>query len=166
MNRFRRAVLRKMQWLQTVLAPKTERELPPAGWTCFHCGETFHDAVTAEDHFGSDQYEYVQPGCVDRLTYTERELRESLIDMVKELDAERDRSEELEIDSDNLHAEEAELARRFNGARSVHQAWLVLDCMEGRALAAEQTVSLIEQKFPQVVADARDHLCQPLALQA
>lgn len=155
MSRIRRTIVRKLQWLQSVLALPTEREIPPEGWTCFHCGETFRDAITAEDHFGSDQYEYVRPGCVDRLTYSERELRESLIDMAKELDGERDRSEELEIDSDNLHAEEAELARRFNGARSVAQAWNVLDSMTGRALAAEEIIENIAESNPLLVAHAR-----------
>jgi len=29
--------------------------IPPHGWTCFHCGETFLSPVCARAHFGSDE---------------------------------------------------------------------------------------------------------------
>lgn len=29
--------------------------MPPHGWTCFHCGETFKTPGAARDHFGVDQ---------------------------------------------------------------------------------------------------------------
>jgi hypothetical protein len=39
---------------------------PPAhGWTCFHCGETFHAVGAARDHFGA--HETATPGCVLRV---------------------------------------------------------------------------------------------------
>lgn len=155
----RRAIVRKLQWLQSLVTLPTHREIPPGGWTCFHCSETFTDHVAAEDHFGTDQYEYVRPGCVERLTYSERELRQQLIDLDKELNGERDRSSELEIDSENLHAFECELARLFAGARSVRQAWNVLDSMTGRALSAEATVLEAEKIAPAAIARARAIVC-------
>ena len=35
--------------------------MPPHGWTCFHCGEVCADADAARLHFGSSEHQ--QPGC-------------------------------------------------------------------------------------------------------
>jgi hypothetical protein len=32
------------------------------GWTCFHCGETFHSEARARDHFGADPQ--AEPACI------------------------------------------------------------------------------------------------------
>lgn len=40
----------------------TTNTRPPHGWTCFHCGETFTNAGSAADHFGSDPDSV--PGCL------------------------------------------------------------------------------------------------------
>ena len=37
-------------------------EKPTHGWTCFHCGETFHKVGLAKDHFGATPGDI--PGCV------------------------------------------------------------------------------------------------------
>lgn len=34
---------------------------PAAGWTCFHCGETFHHQIPARRHFGADPA--AEPAC-------------------------------------------------------------------------------------------------------
>jgi len=45
--------------------PSTDTYTPPThGWTCFHCGETFHVEVQAHGHFGSDVNG--EPMCVMR----------------------------------------------------------------------------------------------------
>lgn len=36
--------------------------IPPHGWTCFHCGETFTTPGAARDHFGFDPS--ADPACV------------------------------------------------------------------------------------------------------
>lgn len=35
--------------------------MPPHGWTCFHCGETFQTSGAARDHFGFEPS--AEPGC-------------------------------------------------------------------------------------------------------
>jgi len=41
--------------LQTMMACTDETyEAPRHGWTCFHCGQTFHDTAQAAAHFGGD----------------------------------------------------------------------------------------------------------------
>lgn len=40
-------------------------QMPPNGWTCFHCGETFTTVGAARIHFGADQS--AQPGCMEKV---------------------------------------------------------------------------------------------------
>lgn len=52
-------------------------EYPPAGWTCFHCGETFNTVGGAIDHFGAKPD--AVPGCIVKVTLgPERGLLEAL----------------------------------------------------------------------------------------
>lgn len=39
--------------------------MPEHGWTCFHCGETFHAVGPARAHFGAKQD--ANPGCMERV---------------------------------------------------------------------------------------------------
>lgn len=69
------ADLSDMPWA----APCDEGEtyMPPAhGWTCFHCGETFHGQQAARLHFGASVHD--EPKCqisAHRLRAMEAELR-------------------------------------------------------------------------------------------
>lgn len=45
---------------------------PAHGFTCFHCGDTFHSVKGAREHFGETPDE--QPGCVLKLSHGERGL--------------------------------------------------------------------------------------------
>jgi hypothetical protein len=58
---------------------------PPHGWTCFHCGETFHTVASASEHFGSAVAD--KPGCVLK---SER----GLLEHIRETELKRD---ELEV---------------------------------------------------------------------
>lgn len=55
----------------------------------------------------------------------------------------RAENEQLDHDAGAYGALTAELARYFDGARTAHQAWLRLEAMEGRALAAEEMVKTL-----------------------
>lgn len=120
---------------------KMRRHFLPNGakqWRCFHCGDLFDNEADARDHFGPDT-EW-QPGCIDPLTKDEKDRRHDQVAMYQELDGERQKNSEL-MDRDYvLTCFERDLAKLFNGAKSVAQAYLVLDAMEGRALAAEQLI--------------------------
>jgi len=39
--------------------------VPPHGWTCFHCGETYTDYWAARAHFGTPHMK-VKPRCIRR----------------------------------------------------------------------------------------------------
>lgn len=110
-------------------------------WRCFHCGETFTDEQEARNHFGVD--EEWQAGCVDPLTKDEKERRADQVQMYQELDRERDENSRLMSRDYVLGCWERDLVKFFNGAKSIHQAYLALDAMEGRALAAEEKLAAL-----------------------
>jgi hypothetical protein len=103
-------------------------------WTCFHCGETFTDVAAAMVHFGATPG--AEPGCL--LQVPDGGLLARLRELELENEKLRAENEQLDHEASSWHGMAAELARCFEGAKTVHQASLVLDAMEGRALAAEQ----------------------------
>ncbi len=75
---------------------------PEHGWTCFHCGETFHIEAQARGHFGSDVQG--EPMCVMRANAFARFPRNEwpLMYRLRELEAEvaalrRDAQHEEEV---------------------------------------------------------------------
>lgn len=115
----------------------TKTELP---WRCFFCGDVFTDAKEARDHFGCDTEDNWQPGCVDPLTKDEKERRAFIVELFTELDGEREENSELQNKAYLLGKVHDDLRTLFKGAKSVHQAFLEYDQMEGRALSAEAEV--------------------------
>ena len=113
---------------------------PAHGWTCFHCGETFTTPGSARDHFGATPE--ALPGCVLKIQGPrERGLLMAIRKAEDEIERLRREVETCDHEAGNYHAMTRDLERYFNGARSVHQAFLVLDFMEGRVLAAEEQLS-------------------------
>jgi hypothetical protein len=116
-------------------------------WRCFHCNDVFTDREQAAEHFGPNLFDHTRPAaCVDPLRYDElarcRELRAARANVEQ---ARRDR-DAAEVDADNYHSMRAELRRLFGpGVVSPSQAYLVLDEMEGRALAAEERAKRAEE---------------------
>jgi hypothetical protein len=110
--------------------------LPPNGWTCFHCGETFIALEDARRHFGVD--ESYEPACIVRLQNSDKELIEAADAARREADEAIEARNAAEERADTAQSTLADLARYFEGATTPHQAWLVLDSMKGRALAAEE----------------------------
>lgn len=135
---------------------RAARERAEQSWKCFHCGEVFTDEKEAADHFGTDQYEYSQPGCVERLSKDEKALRHEIVLAGEEVQKARREVEEAEIDRDNLAAMESELARRFEGARSVGHAWNVLDSMTGHYLAEKERAERAEAELAKVRAEKEE----------
>jgi hypothetical protein len=41
-------------------------QMPPHGWTCFHCGETFTTVGAARIHFGETPA--ARPGCLEKVS--------------------------------------------------------------------------------------------------
>ena len=78
---------------------------------------------------------------LDPLTKDEKERRADQVQFYIELDGERERSAALQDKAYLLGHWEDDLKRHFNGAKSVNQAMLMFDAMEGRALAAEEKLA-------------------------
>lgn len=112
-------------------------------WRCFFCDGVFKSEKTARDHFGIDSEDAWKPGCIDPLTKDETERREFIIGLFQELDGERAENAELQNKAYLLSKAHDDLARFFKGAKSVHQAYLEYDAMEGRALAAEEKLAAL-----------------------
>lgn len=131
---------------------------PKHGWTCFHCGETFHTVGAARDHFGHDPM--AEPGC--RIKVGEElglliELRKSQKDFADLID----RMHKLDSEAEAAH-ETARDVLRAAKATNAHEVRCNLDSLEGRALAAEATVRAIEATHPELVARAREAICRPV----
>ena len=52
---------------------------PEHGWTCFHCGETFHTEKKAREHFGPRPTSKPACGLIERETLLELRRLEGLI---------------------------------------------------------------------------------------
>lgn len=78
--------------------------MPPHGWTCFHCGETFKTPGGAADHFGAGPD--AMPGCLIRVQLgDERGLQMALRKAEDELA--RYRAEDSDKDRE-MHAMQAD----------------------------------------------------------
>lgn len=86
--------------------------MPPHGWTCFHCGETFTTPGAARDHFGFEPSR--DPGCRIKLGAERGLLREL-------------RKAENEIDrlTYELHNEGADGIRAHRAQTARHHAQLM-----------------------------------------
>lgn len=80
-------------------------EMPLHGWTCFHCGETFHTPGAARQHFGFTPQS--DPACRIKLG-----AERSLLRAYRALEQENER---LQL---QLHAESAEGMQAFRGLQS------------------------------------------------
>ncbi|MBP5857264.1 hypothetical protein KAJ83_09610 [Marivibrio halodurans] len=123
---------------------------PDGGWVCFHCGERFMSPGAAADHFGETQ-DY-QPACVMMVELgRERGLIMELRKAQREVRWQEERIEQLEyqaaVDADNW--------TRIVGLKRAHNVAFELDCMEGRALAAEAVLAEIESRWPALVQASR-----------
>lgn len=132
---------------------------PAHGWTCFHCGETFTTPGSARDHFGADPS--AQPGCIVRVQVGQERGLLVALRQAEALIAElRAANEQMDHEVGGYHANQRDLQRYF-GANSVFGAFLELDSMKGRVLAAEAIVKAAEKIAPSVVAQALDEVCKP-----
>lgn len=85
--------------------------------------------------------------------------------MYQELDREREENSRLMNRDYLLGRYESDLVKLFNGARSVTQAYLVLDSMEGRALAAEEKLAALAPSGMPVEREKLVRLIDPTAFE-
>lgn len=115
---------------------------PRHGWTCFHCGEHFKGTddgeAEARAHFGPTPD--WSPLCIERRLQSDDAL-------LMEARRSRDEAARLRLQVDEqaqvIASFVADLKSQFSGAQTVHEAWCRLDAMEGRAIAAEETLQLL-----------------------
>jgi hypothetical protein len=86
--------------------------MPPHGWTCFHCGETFTTPGAARDHFGFEPSR--DPGCRIKLG-AERGLLMAL----------RKAEQELSEAWRAIHSESTEAAIAYYAQQTRHRAQLM-----------------------------------------
>lgn len=120
---------------------------PEHGWTCFHCGETFKTLGPARDHFGGSID--AEPGCLIRVQAgEERGLQMALREAEDEIRRLRDDIGGEISSTLGFHIRlEAHLDSYapFRGCRSIKEVFDLYDSMEGRALAAEERLTLLEK---------------------
>lgn len=120
--------------------------MPRDGWTCYHCGETFTTWGSAEDHFGKTPQDVAacklggERGLVMELRKAKAMAEEQL---QRALQAERD-IETLECRVSALTAD-FKSYKPFRNCSSANEAFFIYDSMEGRALAAEERVAVLER---------------------
>jgi hypothetical protein len=117
-------------------------------WRCFHCDEVFTSVEAAWEHFGEfgEGINAEPPACVHPLRYDELARCRELAAARRNLERAYHQRDETQNDADAYHAMRAELRRLFgSGADTAFQAYLVLDAMEGRAIAAEKRAKRAEE---------------------
>lgn len=115
---------------------------PEHGWTCFHCGDTFTCEKTARTHFGATPD--AVPGCLLRMQEGDRPM----LRLVRSLEADVAKLRaEAEDDYSQRYYSRVEsdirgTAPAFKECRTLRDVFNLFDSMEGRALAAEEQISL------------------------
>lgn len=84
------------------------RAVPPGGWTCFHCEETFLDEHSAQMHFGYDDRS--EPACLIKAG-----AERSMLEALRRLEAENTRLRE------DLSQENTESAKAYWSQQARHQ---------------------------------------------
>jgi hypothetical protein len=110
----------------TSAAPAAACPAPAHGWTCFHCGETFHSFEAAHGHFGADARS--EPACRIKAG-SERGLLMALRRAESEL--ERYRAEDSDADR-AIHAMRADHRRALRRAEEDGYARGLRDAREER----------------------------------
>jgi hypothetical protein len=123
---------------------------PPHGWTCFHCGETFTTPGAARDHFGETPEE--TPGCVLKVEVGgERGLLLELRKTQQELTKLREEVSDESLFYREYHAKLASdiplVCAAFNKCSTLRDVFNVYDFMEGRALAAEESLAQLRAQI-------------------
>lgn len=119
-------------------------------WRCFFCDELFTTAEAAAEHFGSQEYEALDPpACVDPLRTDEkerikevREAREYALACQRETDEVIDRADMLEVELIDF--------KELTHCQSVHELRMWLDFREGELVTARELSRLIQERAPEL----------------
>ena len=125
----------------------SDKILATIPWRCFHCDFITNDPEEALAHFGDrDDAEEFKPICKWWSNMDKDERGETLQDTLRELNKERNENECLRIKVEALEyqveSQESVIKsyKPFRNCRSIHDVFCLYDSMEGRALAAEESL--------------------------
>lgn len=134
---------------------KIDAILAATPWRCFHCDFITNSPLEAEAHFGErDDAEEFKPICKWWSRMDDHERLQTLQSYIKDLAAERNENhskriaiEGLEYQVELLYNKDFSGYKPFREAKvtSVYEAFCLYDSMEGRALAAEERLKVIEK---------------------
>lgn len=127
-------------------------------WTCFHCGFKASDRAEAAAHFGDMDDEY--PLCIIWKDLDADGRASEYQSQSRELDAEREENSALRTTNEGLEyrlLEYEDLAgSRFKGCKSLNDAFNLFDTMEGRALAAEEKIKILQAQCDELRKALKD----------
>lgn len=115
--------------------------MPPNGWTCFHCGETFTTPGAARDHFGATPN--AEPGClIDQVALEEGGKPERGRGLLMAL-------RKLEVEVERLHHINEQQDNDLGMMTSRHFAWerVLLDFMRP-GYTVERMIELVHANTP------------------
>ena len=141
---------------------KADAILAVMPWRCFHCDFITNDAEEAAAHFGDrDDVEEFKPICKWWARMDEHERLETLQDTIRELNKGAEQNMRLltKIEGLEYQVDSQESSIRgykpFKDCRSIYDVFCLYDSMEGRALAAEERLSTIDELEPAAPPQAR-----------
>lgn len=116
-------------------------------WRCFHCDFVTSDPADAQAHFGDrDDASEFKPICKWWSNLSDDERKHSFQDLQRELTAAQDESDSLRVKVEGLEYQVGSMEgairsyRPFKDCHSIHDVFCLFDSMEGRALAAEESL--------------------------
>ena len=117
-------------------------------WRCFHCDFITADPAEAAAHFGDrDDAEEFKPICKWWANMSADERLFQFQQALKDLEAERDQNdshrtaiEGLQYQVDSI-PQQIKSYKPFRNCSSIYDVFCVYDSMEGRALAAEESLA-------------------------
>jgi hypothetical protein len=118
-------------------------------WRCFHCDFITADPLEAQAHFGDrDDAEEFKPICKWWASMTADEKLFHFQQALKDLEAERRETDRQRVAIEGLEyqvdsfPQQIKSYKPFRGCNSIYDVFCVFDSMEGRALAAEEKLTL------------------------
>lgn len=118
----------------------------PKAWRCFFCDEVFLTKQEASDHFGGDSTIWDQPGCIVKMTETEKAIVEDRREWRNRALLAEAKLEDVE---QRLHMHEFDLGRALRKPHlqkaGIHELSSHMETLEGRLFAAEARLKALRR---------------------
>lgn len=131
---------------------KMDSILSAIPWRCFHCDFITNDPAEAQAHFGErDDAEEFKPICKWWAGMDDDERKYVFQSLQRDIAAEQDENSSLRTKIEGLEyqvdSQEGAIKsyKPFRECHSIYEVFCLYDSMEGRALAAEEKLALLEK---------------------